>query len=180
MAWKTKTKSPLFQSNFLTVNEELQINEKNESHSFFTIDTSDWVSVFAITPKVELICIKVFRHGTKSEETEVPAGIVEKSDETSLHSAMRELEEETGYTSQEWMEIGTFFPNPAFMTNKCSVFFARNAEKSGTLHLDDNEAVETILMPIKKFEELIKSNQIKNAMTLAGFQIFKLYLQSLI
>lgn len=180
MRWKTKTKSPRFQSNFLTVNEEVQTSDKNEDHSFYTIDTSDWISVFALTQKKELVCIKVFRHGTKSEEIEVPAGIVEKDDQTSIRSAIRELEEETGYISQNWIHIGTFFPNPAFMTNKCSVFLAKDAKKSGKINLDDTESISVMLLPVNEFDTLIKNGQIKNAMTLAGFHIFQSNFQSLL
>ena len=65
------------------------------------LESQDWVNVVALTHDEKLVVVYQHRFGTRETTAEIPAGIVENG-ETSKEAAIRELREETGYTSEEW------------------------------------------------------------------------------
>ena len=75
----------------------------------------------------ELILVEQYRHGVDNITLEIPGGAVDKG-EKSLDAAKRELLEETGHTSSEWVSLGEVQANPAFMTNTCATFLALNCK----------------------------------------------------
>jgi ADP-ribose pyrophosphatase len=72
---------------------------------FDVIQFSNWVNVVALTPENEFVFVKQYRHGTNKFTLEIAGGALEL-DEEGLIGAQRELQEETGYTSSEWIKLG--------------------------------------------------------------------------
>src|SRR5207302_10974648 len=66
-------------------------------HDFYILEGGNWVNVVALTESREVVLVRQYRLGTASESLEIPGGCVEESDRDALHSAQRELLEETGY-----------------------------------------------------------------------------------
>src|SRR5690349_3022768 len=62
------------------------------------IRTPDWVNVIARTADSKIVMVRQFRFGIEGPTLELPGGLVDPNEST-LHGALRELEEETGYTS---------------------------------------------------------------------------------
>lgn len=84
----------------------------------------DWVMVCAET-NGQWIVTKQLRFGKMQHIVEFPCGVVEK-DEDAKTAAIRELAEETGIKitrRSDVQYIGSMSPNPAFMTNKMTVFY---------------------------------------------------------
>ena len=111
------------------------------------LDYSDEIMVFALTKNQEVVLIRQYRHGAEKVILELPGGSVDDS-ESPLEAAKRELMEETGYTSDTWIEIGCGSPNPAIYRNKIHSFLAVEAEPTGKRSSYDAEAVEVLLMPL--------------------------------
>ena len=62
------------------------------------------VGVAAITENNELLMVKQFRAGPKKVLLEIPAGKLERGEDPAV-CGLRELEEETGYTAKEFLEV---------------------------------------------------------------------------
>ncbi|MFH2046227.1 MAG: NUDIX hydrolase [Pseudomonadota bacterium] len=127
------------------------------------LESSDWVNVIALTPENELVVVYQHRFGTGETTTELPAGIVE-SGETSKEAAIRELKEETGYTSEEWEYLGYVEPNPAFLNNRCYHWVARNVQQTMLPELDDGEHVVVGVMSIKEIGQEIASGRFRHSL----------------
>ena len=105
-----------------------------------------FVTIVAITKGKEVVLIKQYRHGAQKILLEFPGGGVHQ-DETPMEAAKRELLEETGYTSDTFVQIGIVSPNPASHNNHAISFLALDAEKVNEQNLDDTEEIKVTLKP---------------------------------
>ncbi len=93
------------------------------------LEAPDWVNVVALTPEGRLVLVQQYRFGSGEITLEIPAGIVEPG-EDSREAAARELLEETGFSSGDWVYLGWVAPNPAYINNRCHHWLARDAHKT--------------------------------------------------
>jgi 8-oxo-dGTP pyrophosphatase MutT (NUDIX family) len=131
------------------------------------LESPDWVNVVALTPEEKLIIVRQYRFGTQEETTEIPAGIVEPG-ETSKEAAMRELMEETGYTSAEWEYLGYVEPNPAFMDNRCHHWVARNAVQMSPPALEPGENLLVGEMSLKEIRQEIAAGRFRHSLAITA------------
>ena len=117
------------------------------------LDYRNWVTVLALTPRQEAVLIRQYRHGAGRVIEELPGGTMDEQDANPLDAARRELREETGYTSERFLQIGCVSPNPASQTNLIYSFLALDAEATAAQDLDEGEEIEVQLKP---FEELVR------------------------
>jgi len=139
--------------------------------NFDVLEMRDWVNVLAITESGEIILVKQYRHGLDDISVECPAGVVDPG-ENFLEAAKRELQEETGYVSDDWTFLGAVKPNPAFLTNTCKVYFAKNCVKKHGQSLDPLEEVEVEIISQKDMFERINHSEIQHSLTLSTLLLY--------
>lgn len=96
------------------------------------------VGAIPVTDDGKVIIERQFRYPLNRVITEIPAGKLDSFTEDRLSAAKRELEEETGYTAQEWICMGDYFPTPAYCDERITLYLARGLEQ-GKRHLDEDE-----------------------------------------
>ena len=89
---------------------------------------------------------------------------MEACDENPLQAARRELMEETGYASDNFVQIGCVSPNPANQTNLIYSFLALDAEKVSDQALDDTEDMEVVLKPLQEVISMAKNSELFQSM----------------
>lgn len=87
------------------------------------IEAPNWASII-VEKDGKYLMVEQFRYGINDMSTEFPCGMVEKN-EPAICAAIRELAEETGYKINigDVTQLGSFSPNPAFMTNHMYYFY---------------------------------------------------------
>ncbi len=131
------------------------------------LKASDWVNVVALTPGDKIVAVRQYRFGTGKVTTEIPAGIVEEG-ETSLDAAKRELREETGFTSETWEYLGYAEPNPAFLSNVCHFWLARDAKPTHAPQLDAGESVSTFELTLDEIRREMKEGRLRHSLAIAA------------
>ena len=129
------------------------------------LDTPDWVNIVALTPEGKILLVKQFRLGIAALTTETPAGVVEEGEDPQ-DAAIRELAEETGYTTDDWSYLGWVEPNPAFQNNHCHQFLAKNVVRTQNVNQDDGEDVGFCEMTLDEIKEEIKAGRMRNSLSL--------------
>ena len=110
------------------------------------------VGVIPITDDGKVIIERQFRYPLNRVVTEIPAGKLDSFTEDRLSAAKRELEEETGYTANEWIELGDFIPTCAYCDERITLYLAKGLAL-GQRHLDEDEFLNFEAVPL---ETLIK------------------------
>ena len=132
------------------------------------LEAPDWVNIVPITERGEVVLVKQFRHGIRRATLEIPGGMVDPH-ESAKESAVRELEEETGYVPDRVELLGRVTPNPAILDNHCYSYLARGCRLKAEPKLDPMERIEVVVRPIDEIAELIRCDEISNSMVINAF-----------
>jgi hypothetical protein len=89
------------------------------------------------------------------------------------------LQEETGYTSGCFVQVGCVSPNPANHTNRIYSFLALDAEKNGGQRLDETEEIEVLLKPLEDVITLAKNGELLQSMQVSTLFFTLAYLDRL-
>lgn len=133
------------------------------------------VAVIAVTKDMKIILVEQYRKALERSIIEIPAGKIE-IDEVPEITALRELEEETGYTTDKLQYIQSFATSPGFADEIIHLYFAENIEKlEQPVGLDEDEFVELLHVSLSEMEEMVKKQQIYDAKTAFAYIWLKDY-----
>lgn len=133
------------------------------------------VAVIAITPENKLIVVEQYRKALESSIIEIPAGKIEKGEEPQV-TALRELEEETGYTASELHYIQRFATSPGFADEIIYVYVAQGLSKMEERRaMDEDEFVTLHEITLAEATDLIEREEIFDAKTAFAIQWWRLH-----
>ena len=122
------------------------------------------VCVIPVLDNGDVIVERQYRYPLDRVILEIPAGKLDSAGENRLSAIKRELSEETGYTADEWTEIGDFHPAPAYSDEFITMYLARKLRK-GDRHLDEDEFLDVCTVPLKDLVEDVMAGKISDAKT---------------
>ncbi len=155
---------------FISIDKEVcELPDGRKMPGYYILRFPDWVNVVAIDKSGQFIMIKQYRHATKDIHWEIPGGGTHRNEDP-LISAMRELREETGYTTSpdKVRHIASSYPNPATQDNQVHTYLAIDCERVGEQQLDPFEDVEVLLMDRSEVEEMLHSGRINHTIVVAA------------
>lgn len=118
----------------------------------------------------KFILVEQYRYLNEMTSIEFPCGSISKGlDE--ITNAKKELEEETGFGSDELIKIGFFSPYNGVSDEICTVFFTNKLYKKFSTP-DETEEFMIHFLSEDEIENLITSNKIWDGMTIAAWKIF--------
>ncbi len=121
------------------------------------------VGVLALDSDNQIVLVQQYRYGASSFLWEIPAGKLEKGEDP-FECAQRELEEETGFRSENYISLGKLNPSPAIMSEIIYLYLARDLIP-GKRHLDEDEFLETERVPFEKAYQMVLNGEITDAKT---------------
>ena len=124
-------------------------------------------AVVPVTDEGRILMVRQYRNALERYTLEIPAGKLDDPKEEGIVCASRELEEETGYRSEnlEWMI--TLRTTVAFCNERIEIFAAHNLIPSKQ-HLDEDEYIDVKSYTIEELKEKIFSGEIEDSKTVAA------------
>jgi len=131
--------------------------------------------VVPVTEEGKIVMVTQHRFPVNEILLELPAGKLSKGEDPKL-CAVRELEEETGYKSDNVNELGSIFTTPGYSTEKLWIYLAQNL-KPGNHNREEGEfGMEVFELSLKEVEEKIYNGEIVDGKTICGIFLAKSYL----
>lgn len=167
MIERIKTTKLLYKGKFLDfIEDEIEIESEPviKSTRQYFIHPGGVCVVPIIDDKIALI--RQYRTPIQKIIYEIPAGKLDHGEDP-FEAGKRELQEETGYSSNKWTDLGHIYPCPGYSTELLYIYLAQDLI-AGDQNLDHGELVELELTPIDKVIEMIHQGLIADAKTIAA------------
>ncbi len=164
---KTLSTKPIYTGRLLHVYEDRVLLPNGRETTREWIKHPGAAAVIPYTDKGEIILVRQYRYPLQQVTWEIPAGKLDKEGEDPLMCAKRELGEETGYIAQRYTKLFTMATTAGFSNEYIHIYLAEGLE-SGVKHPDEDEFVETVVLPLEKALEMIYNNSIIDAKTMAA------------
>ena len=162
---------PLFRVRFDTMRHPTSSAEFQR----LVLETSDWVTVVAVTAAGKIVMVEQYRFGVGELTTEPVAGTVDRG-EDSLDAAKRELLEETGFGEGNWRYLGSVQANPAIHDNLCHHWLVEDVVVVQSPAPDAGEAIRVHLMTLDEIKEAIAVGKLKHPLGLSALsRVFPLW-----
>ena len=129
-------------------------------------------AVLPVREDGKLLMVRQYRNALDRYTLEIPAGGLNGADEPTRDAAGRELEEETGYRSDDLEWLITIRTTVAFCNEKIDIYVAKNLIKSHQ-HLDEDEFVDVQAYELDELLDMIYGQKITDGKTIAALLAYK-------
>ncbi|AIE60622.1 NUDIX domain-containing protein [Bacillus methanolicus] len=132
------------------------------------------VAVIAITNENKIVMVEQYRKPLEKSIVEIPAGKLEKGEDPRI-TALRELEEETGYECEQMEWLISFATSPGFADEIIHIYVAKGlSKKENAAGLDEDEFVDLIELTLDEALQYIKEQRIYDSKTVIAVQYLQL------
>jgi ADP-ribose pyrophosphatase len=108
--------------------------------------------------------VRQYRHAAGEYLLELPAGSLEEGEDAET-GAIRELEEEVGYSTAQIELIAEFYVSPGFLTEKMFVYLAEQLTATGQ-RLETDEIIEVERVSLDEAVRMVADGRIADAKTI--------------
>ncbi|MBE9507140.1 MAG: NUDIX hydrolase [Chloroflexi bacterium] len=127
---------------------------------YIYIQATGAVWIVPVTADGQIVLIRQFRYTMDDWCWEVPAGGFHDFTGSPLDLAKRELAEEVGGTSDDWLYVGSFRPGVSLFDEVCHIVLARDVRLDHEPQPEPGEIIEVHLTPLERALEMARSGEI--------------------
>src|SRR5699024_7960414 len=111
------------------------------------------------------VLVRQYRKPLEKAIVEIPAGKMEQNERPEL-TAIRELEEETGYTTNQLSFVTSFYTSPGFADELMHIYMTTDLRRlDEKVAGDDDEFIEMVELTLDEAKELVMKEDIHDAKT---------------
>lgn len=137
--------------------------EDGSTHEIDVVEHRGAYGIIATPSENEIVLVQQYRHPVGRSLWEIPAGTVEP-DEDPQAGALRELQEETGYSAGSIRSLGTLSTTPGFCTELMHFFHASQLS-AGEQQLEEDERIAVASFTLADARSLVRTGEIADAKT---------------
>ncbi|MCL5434267.1 MAG: NUDIX hydrolase [Candidatus Marsarchaeota archaeon] len=150
------------------------MNDKIKEYAKKYVD-GQVVTILPVINEKMAVVNRQYRKTTGSWMYELPSGKIEPN-ESPRRAALRELEEETGYSAGRMKLLFSAYLVSGINTRKSYFYLATNLKK-GTPMREPDELIKTKAMPLGRLFGMVKKGTIADSKSVAGILYYKSFVQ---
>ncbi len=138
--------------------DKIMLPDGNILNDYHRIEIRDAVILLVEDNDKRLMIYKEYRHGIGRESFTLPAGGIEDG-ESIENASLRELNEETGYTSTNIKKIKSFIVSGSYMFSNLHFMHIKGIERINSPLIKDIENPEIMWLSKKDVSNALKNNK---------------------
>lgn len=160
--WRTKSRQTILdQRPWLVVESHtVELPDGRLIPDWPWIITPDYVNVVAMTADERFLCFRQVKYGLEGTTLGIVGGFVEEGEQP-MQAAHRELLEETGYESTDWIPLGSYRVDPNRGIATGHLYLARQARYVTPRNADDLEEQELLMLSRSEMELAMARGEFK-------------------
>lgn len=156
----------LFQASRFQVLERKQTLQDGKQVSRQVIEHPGAVTILPLLEGDRVCLIRNYRVAVGKTLIELPAGTIDNK-EPPEQTAIRELQEETGYTAQRWTQLPPFYMSPGILHERMYLFVAEGLT-AGVTAREAGEEIDNLIVPWDEAVQMALRGEIEDAKSLVG------------
>lgn len=159
---KIKSEEVLFSGPRFEVKRKTYMTEDGKEYLRDCIYPGDAVSIIALTDSNEVLFIKQLREVIDKVTWELPAGRIEEGEDPK-ETALRELEEETGYKAGHIEHLITTYMSAGYTSEKLHIYYAKELSEGHTNFDEDENILQIEKIPLEECLKMVERNEFEHA-----------------
>ncbi len=127
------------------------------------VEHSGGVAIIPVDDDGGVYCVRQYRYALGCHLLEVPAGKLNEGEDP-FECAVRELSEETGFTADNFVSMGFFYPSAGYCHEKIYIYLATGLHR-GEAHLDEGEFLDVEKYPLAELVRMAENNELYDGKT---------------
>ena len=160
---KTISSEIIYEGKILTLRRDKVETVGGESYREI-IEHGGGAVIIGLTKSGKMLMVRQYRKAAERDVFEVPAGKIDPGEDPK-ETAIRELEEETGYKPNDVKFLTKFYPSIGYDKEVLYLYIARDLVKTKT-HFDRDEAIDIEEWEIQDLYEMVMSGKIEDGKTI--------------
>ena len=159
--WQVVGEKLLFDASpwFKVTRETLLLPDGRQISDYYQVAAPSYVEVVPVRSDGRIQCLWRYKHGPRRINVGLPAGYID-GDEQALAAAQRELQEECGLASDEWISLGAFTIDGNRGQAKAHMFLAWDCVAVERIPSDDLEVGEQVWLTADELEAHLREGDI--------------------
>ncbi|MGB2894956.1 MAG: NUDIX hydrolase [Anaerolineales bacterium] len=176
MDYKVRESRRAFDGKAFNVRVDLLDGPAGTIHHVDIVEHPGAIALIPIDKQDRVWLVRQYRHPAGEELLELPAGTLNPGESPEV-CATRECREEIGMAPEELIHLGGTFLAPGYSTEYLHFFLAQELS-TAPLPPDPGEVLHVEKIPWEKLWDLIEDGSIRDAKTLAGLVLARLWLEN--
>ena len=171
---KQLSRRDIYRGRIITVHcDEVELSDGSVSRREI-VEHHGGVAVLPVDADGRVYCVRQYRYAYGKSLLEAPAGKLEAGEDP-LECAVRELSEETGFTAERYIPLGSLYPSPGYCSEVLYLYLALGL-RPGEAHLDKGEFLDVETHSLDELLDMAMRDELHDAKTVAAVLKAKRYL----
>lgn len=174
--WITIESHKVYENNWIGLTEHQVINPSGGKGIYGEVHFKNYaIGILPLDDELNTWLVGQYRFPLKAYSWEIPEGGGPLESDP-LESAKRELEEETGLTATEWIEIQRMHLSNS-VSNELAIIYIAKGLSMGNSSPEETEELSIRKLPFEEAYQMVVNGQITDSMSVAALLKVKILLQ---
>mgnify|MGYP003383116098 CR=1 FL=1 len=162
--WKTQSSRPIYENKWMSLREDIAELPDGRTTIYGVVTFGECVGVLPFVDADNVVLVRQYRYVFgENQRWEMPTGGI-KPGESAEAAALRELQEEVGYTAQQLEHVGTYYTSKSVCYEIAHLYLGYGLQRA-ILPPDETEFFEVATFSFDDVMAMVERSEIRDGMT---------------